>query len=168
MASLSRRQVPRVMLDTTVLLAGTIWPRWPYAVLQHALQNDFRLVLAPVGLAEAYRKFQTRFPQHTPAFERFLNECRYETVANPTLEQVREHQNLMRDIHDVPLALAAILASVDYFVSDDKDFTAQTSQNAELHRQLKVLLPGTFLREVMGWSSEELERVRRRNWEELN
>ena len=158
---------PRVMLDTTVLLAGTIWPRWPYAVLQHALRKDFRLVLAPIGIAEARRKFQERFPRHIQSFEQFLVDCHYEEVANPAVEDVRASRNLMRDINDVPLALAAIQAHVDYFVSEDKDFTAKTSQSMQLHQQLRILLPGTFLRKVMGWTSEELEHVRRRSWDEL-
>ena len=28
----------RVMLDANVLIAGSVWPRWPYEVLQHALR----------------------------------------------------------------------------------------------------------------------------------
>jgi predicted nucleic acid-binding protein len=157
------------MLDTTVLLAGIIWPRWPYEVLQHALRGDFQLIFSPVGIAEATRKFHsTRFHRHSRLFEQFLDECNYEKVPTPTLEQVQSHRNLMRDINDVPLALSAILAQVDCFVSEDKDFTAKTEQNLQLHRQLRVLLPGTFLREVMGWSSEGLENIRGRNWEDIN
>ena len=68
---------------------------------------------------------------------------------------------------DVPVALAAIAAGVDYVVSEDKDLTAKAETTAELRRDLKVLLSGTFLREVMGWTSEELEAVRYRKWNEL-
>lgn len=35
----------RIAVDTNVLLSGIIWPRWPYAILQHALQGDVELVL---------------------------------------------------------------------------------------------------------------------------
>ena len=38
----------RVMLDATVLIAGSVWPRWSYEVIQHALQGDFQLILAPL------------------------------------------------------------------------------------------------------------------------
>jgi len=36
-----------------------------------------------------------------------------------------------------------------------------------LFRHIRVLISGTFLREVMGWSPEELEAVRHRTWEEI-
>ena len=52
------------------------------------------------------------------------------------------------------LLLLSITAKVDYLVSEDKDLTTQDETTAELRRHLKVLLSGTFLREVMGWSSE--------------
>jgi predicted nucleic acid-binding protein len=155
------------MLDTTVLLAGTIWPRWPYAVLQHALRGDFQLIIAPIGLLEARRKFRERFPTHLQAFNEFLEACDYEITNDPTAEEVLAHRDLMRDIYDVPLALAAISAQVDYFVSEDKDFTEPTPHNAQLHSRLQICLPGTFLREVMGWSSEELEQLRGRSWADL-
>jgi hypothetical protein len=38
---------------------------------------------------------------------------------------------------------------------------------AQLHEQLKVLLSGTFLRQVMGWTSKELEEIRHRKWSDL-
>ena len=33
--------------------------------------------------------------------------------------------------------------------------------------ELTVLLSGTFLREVLGWSSERLESIRHRSWKDL-
>jgi hypothetical protein len=73
----------------------------------------------------------------------------------------------MRDVTDVPIALAAIRAGVDVLVSEDKDFTIQNETTAELHRHLTVMLSGTFLRQVMGWTSEELEAIRHRTWADL-
>jgi predicted nucleic acid-binding protein len=73
----------------------------------------------------------------------------------------------VRDPTDIPIALAAINAEVDYLVSEDKDLTAQDDTTAELRKHLTVYLSGTFLREVMGWSSEELEAIRGRSWADL-
>jgi hypothetical protein len=67
---------------------------------------------------------------------------------------------LLPDPEDVPIALAAINARLDYFVSEDKHFTQMSAQTALLHQRLKIMLSGTFLREVMKWSSEQLEAVR--------
>ena len=64
-------------------------------------------------------------------------------------------------------ALAATRAGVDYLVSEDKDLTAVDETTAELRRHIQPLISGTFLRQVMGWSHEELEAVRGRAWDEV-
>jgi len=155
------------MVDTSVLLSGIVWPRWPYEVLQHSLRGDFQLVLSQIIIREARRIFREKFPTYAQDFEDFLSECVYEEVSSPYADEVRANQDLMRDITDVPIALSAIKADVDYFVSEDKDFTARDETTARLHEQLNVLLSGTFLREVMGWTSEELEVIRGRKWSDL-
>jgi len=159
--------IPRVMLDTGVLLAGIVWPRWPYKVLRHAVRGDFRLVLSEIIIQEANRKFLEKFPHHVPDFVTFLARCDIERVAAPTAADVLRNRNLMRDITDVPIAVAAIEAQVDYFVSEDKDFTAHDETTANLDARLTIFLTGTFLRQIMGWSSENLESIRHRTWEDL-
>jgi predicted nucleic acid-binding protein len=168
------------MVDTTVLLAGTVWPRWPYEVLQHALRGDFYLVLSRTVLQEAVRKFTEKFPAYTQDFEDFLEKCGYAEIPEPSSQAVLAHRDLMRDITDIPIAVAAINAGVDFFVSEDKDFTARDQTTAKLHhftardqttarlhQELTVMLSGTFLHHVMGWTGEELEAVRNRTWMDL-
>ena len=155
------------MLDTTVLLAGIIWPRFPYEVLQHALSSDFQPVLSPFLIQEARRKFAEKFPSHVTAFEEFLVDLAFEEAPDPSSAEIQENTDLMRDLTDIPVALAAIDAGVDYLVSEDKDFTSSHKTTEKLHQRLRVLLPGTFLREVMGWSSEGLAAIRRREWADL-
>ncbi|MBI3979178.1 MAG: hypothetical protein HY331_13420 [Chloroflexi bacterium] len=46
-------------------------------------------------------------------------------------------------------------------MSDDKDLTAP---GQPIHQQLCILQSGTFLNEVMGWTHEELDRIKRRAW----
>jgi hypothetical protein len=77
------------------------------------------------------------------------------------------HTGLVRDAQDIPVALAAIRAGVDYLVSTDQDFTAEDETTANLHRHIKPIQPGSFLREVMGWTSEELSAIERRRWTDL-
>jgi len=156
---------PRVMVDTTVLVACVVWPRFPYEVLQHGLRADFELVLCPIVIAEARRTFSGRFPAFVQSFEDFVANVPYEEVPDPGPEEVFANQALMRDVTDVPVALAAIAAEVDYFVSDDKDYTAPSQP---IHRMLRIRLSGTFLNEVMGRSHEELAAVRRRKWLDLS
>jgi putative PIN family toxin of toxin-antitoxin system len=157
----------RVMVDANILIAGSIWPRWPYEVLQHALRGDFQLVLSDYILQQAHTHIQRRFFYHVDQFDKFLQACEYELVADPTREQVTQNLDLVRDPSDVPVALAAIQAGVDYLISEDKDLTVQDETTARMHLELKVRISGTFLREVMGWSSEDLEKVRNRTWRDI-
>ena len=157
----------RVMLDANILIAGSGWPRWPYEILQHALAADFKLVLCPLIIESARHRIRQDFPDYLSRFDEFLATCDYEEVPNPPMEQVRRNQDIVRAPADVPIALAAINANVDYLVSEDKHFTDRDETTAKLRQRIQPLISGTFLREVMGWSSEELERVRGRNWADL-
>jgi len=157
----------RVMVDANILIAGSVWPRWPYEVLQHALHGDFRLVLSNYILRQARRHIQARFPAYIEPFNGVLHACHYELIADPSRVQVSQHSDLVRDPTDVPVALAAINARVDYLVSEDKDLTVQDESTAELRQSLAVMISGTFLRQVMGWSSQDLENIRYRNWQDI-
>jgi predicted nucleic acid-binding protein len=88
---------------------------------------------------------------------------KYEEIANPSPEMVATHQGLVRDPSDIPVAVAAIKSQVDCLISSDKDLT----DSDELKQHVAVLLPAVFLRERMGWTSEELEAIRRRNWSDM-
>ncbi len=162
-----RRPEIRVFLDANVLLAGIVFPRWPWEILRHALRGDFRLVLSPYVIRQARRRVAQRFPEFLEEFDQFLFRCPYELVPDPTPEEVQAHLGLVRDETDIPVALAAIQAGVDYLVSEDKDLSANNETTMELRRRIRVLISGTFLREVMGWSPEELEAIRHRTWGEL-
>lgn len=161
------RPVPRVMVDANVLIAGVAWPRWPYEVMRHAIQGGFQLLLSPYVIGQAQRRIASRFPGYIAAFNIVLDSSGYELVSDPPKKQLLENQNLCRGPTDVPIALAAINADADCLVSEDKDLTTKDETTTELRKRLAVFLSGTFLRELMGRSSEELERVRGRDWEDL-
>jgi len=155
------------MVDATVLIGGSGWPRWPRAVLLAGLRGEFQLVLCPYVIKQARRNMVSRFPAHLERFEDALAQAELELVPDPELEEVARCTSLVRDETDVPIALAAINAAVDYLVSEDKGFTAHDETTAELRERLEVLLPGTFLRQVLGWTSDELEAIRHRRWSDL-
>ncbi len=159
----SREKLPRVFADATVLFAGTGWPRWSYQVLRHAAQGDYQLVLCPLVVTQARRNLQEKLPGYVESFETWLSHVAAEWVPDPTAKQVAAHLDLVRDLDDVPVAVAALEAKVDYLVSEDRDFTDEPTTQ-ELRRHLSIMRPVIFLREVMGWSSEDLENVRRREW----
>ncbi|MCL5428508.1 MAG: PIN domain-containing protein [Chloroflexi bacterium] len=163
-----RRGELRVLLDANILIAGSVWPRWPYEVLQHAANGDFRVLLTPYIIAQAYATLAKKFPNAKPYLDDFFSLPNIEFLKNPTKSQLAKWHDLVRDKTDVPVALAAILAKADYLVSEDKDLTTQDASTVKLREKVAVMVAGTFLREIMGWKSEDLESVRRRNWSDLS
>ena len=157
----------RCFLDANILIRGITWPRFPYEVLRHADRDDFTPVFSPLVLASARRYVKELFSSHVTDLELLLSLLEYELVFNPSPEEVVAHAGLVRDAQDIPVALAAIQAGVDYLVSTDQDFTAGDDTTVELRRHLKPIQPGSFLREVMGWTSEELSAIERRRWTDL-
>jgi putative PIN family toxin of toxin-antitoxin system len=157
----------RVMVDANILIAGSVWPRWPYEVLQHALKGDYQLVLTPYIIDQARDRISMRFPGYLKQFETFLDLSGFEQVSNPSKNELAQQGDLVRDPTDIPVALAAIQAQVDYLVSEDKDLTTQDETTTKLRERVTVYLSGTFLREVMGWHGEQLEATRKRDWSDL-
>jgi predicted nucleic acid-binding protein len=150
------------MVDANILYAGSVWRRWPYEVLRHALKKDFHLVLCPKVILEAREGIAADYPASSQAFERLLAALPYELVNDPSPRHVAKHATLLPDPEDVPIALAAITARVDYFVSEDKHFTVRKGATEQFHKKVRVMLSGTFLREVMGWTHDDLEKVKAR------
>jgi len=152
------------MVDANVLVAGAGWPRFPYEVLRHAVLDDYQLVLSPFVIDEARKHISRLFPQVIDQFDTVLSASNYEEIPDPSKEELAAHAGLVRDREDIPVALAAINAQVDYLISQDKDLT---DPSEPIHQYLTVLLPGTFLHEHMGWTSDQLEAIRKRNWGDL-
>lgn len=155
----------RIMLETNVVFAGVIWPRFPYEVLRHAVQGDYQLVLPEYVLYETRKTIKKFGSRATKRLEDFLTASQYELAADPSNEELQTNERLVRDVKDVPIALAAINAKVDYLLSQDRDLTDPTEP---IHQKLKILLPAAFLRQHMGWSSDDLEAIRHRTWDDLS
>jgi len=159
---------PRVAVDANVLIAGFGWPRWPYEVLHHAIEGDVQLVLSPLVIEEAKRRIQMHLPERVDLFELFLLTIDYELTPIPTKDEVKANQTLVRDIKDVPIALSVMKANVDYFVTYDRDFTDQNETTAKVREAIPgIMLPPVFLRQVMNWTSDQLEDIRHRNWSDM-
>ena len=157
----------RVFLDANILIRGTTLPRFPYEVLRHAARGDFIPVFSPMVLDSARLYIRELFPDYREALQVLLELLKGELVPEPLPEEVAAHGSLMRDAKDIPAALAAIHASVDYLVSTDRDSTDVDETTAELRQHLKPLRVGTFLREIMGWTSEALSAIEHRQWSDI-
>ncbi len=148
----------RVLVDANVLFAGAVWRRWPHEVLRHAVIGDFKLVLSPRIIQEARTALADIKPETVDDFDELLKATEYEEVDTPSIEDEAAQASLSRDPKDVHVALAALDAKVDCLVSYDKDLT----ESEPLKKRMLVLLPPVFLRDYMGWTSDELEAIRLR------
>jgi predicted nucleic acid-binding protein len=157
----------RVMADSNIIIAGVLKPRWFFEVLGHAIRRDFQLVLAPQTVAEVLRWAEVKGGYRRGAVEFFLAACRFELAPAPSTEEVQANADLVRDVTDVPVALSAIKAKPDYLVTNDEDFHAEKTEAALKKQGVQVVHVGTFLAEVMGWKSRELEAIRLREWAEM-
>jgi putative PIN family toxin of toxin-antitoxin system len=156
------------MVDANVLITGIIWPRWQNAILAHALRGDLQLVLSRLIIEEASEHIRSIDPSQYERFEQFLLDCALELVDDPSREEVERNHDLMRDKTDIPIALAAIDAKVDYLVTYDRDFTDDNESTKRVREAIPgIILPPIFLRDVMGWTSEQLEAIRHREWPDL-
>lgn len=161
------RRPLRVMADANILIAGLLFPRWFYEFLRHAALGDFTLVLCPYVIEEATRRLDLESPTERDALDCLRTACDAEIVPDPTPEEIDAYRHLVRDPKDVPVALAAIAARVDYLVSNDKDLTAIDVTTERLREHIRPMTVGRFLHEVMGWPSDELERIRLRTWQHM-
>ena len=165
MASRSRL---RVFLDVDVFIRGTTLPRFPYEVLRHAAQGDIIVVTSPGVLSDARAYIHRLFLAFVETeFELLLGSLELEIVSDPSPEEVVASAGLVRDQKDIPVALAAIQARVDYLVTTDTDFTDDDNSTARLREHLKPIRVGSFLHEVMGWDSRDLAAIERRSWSEI-
>jgi predicted nucleic acid-binding protein len=154
----------RVGLDANVLIAGMRFPRWPYEVLWAAARELFMLVL-PAQVIDEARRYLDRAQRRN--LDRYLAVTRHEEIAMPLPDAVAQNLDLVRSAKDVPIALALLAGNVDVFVTNDRDFTDPGATAVRFRERVRVMLPAVFLRDVMGWQSEELEAIRHRRWEDV-
>ena len=155
----------RVALDANILIAGIWSPRWPYEVMRSALQGLFSVVLPEQIVTEARRHLT--HPAQDAAFDSFLRASAYEELAMPSRQQVMANLDLVRSEKGVPIALALLEGGVDIFVTNDRDFTDPGAAAERFARQVQTMLAAVFLRDVLGWSSEALENIRTRRWDDV-
>ena len=159
----------RVAIDANVLITGIVWPRWAYEILMHAIRGDFTLVLSPLVIAEARNRIAVTFPDYLAEFEFLLDTLTYASAPIPTPDEITANAHLVRQRKDVPIALSIRAAGVDYFVTYDRDFTDPGPTTRAVRTAVSgIILPPVFLREVLGWSSADLEAIRHRDWSDLS
>jgi len=132
--------------------------------MRGAASGRFDLLLPQQVIIEARLNLQ---PIRIGAFDAFLGSLNYTELAVPPADLVEANLDLVRSPKDIPIAIALLLANVDIFVTNDRDFTDPGATAPRFRERIQVMLPAVFLREVLGWSSEALEAIRNRTWDDI-
>lgn len=164
-----RQRKLRVMLDANTFFSAFYYPRFDLEILEHSVRGEITIVISPYILEQAREIIIKYIPDKLHLFENRFGLLDKEFVENPTQQQIdaAKAENLIRDPTDIPVAISAINAEVDYLITRDKDFIAEDKTTREIRRRVKVIKPQVFLREVLGWSQESLDALARRQWADI-
>jgi predicted nucleic acid-binding protein len=145
--------VPRVFLDSGVLLEGLLAP-WSAsrAVLILSRRRVFKIVLAKYVQGEIEDNLlellasDSRLANDTiNAYSTLLRLLSPEFIPLPNKQEVDRHRHLIRHQTDVPVLVSAFKAAPDWFLTTNtRHFTKQVA----LHTQLKILTPQEFITSI--------------------
>lgn len=136
------------MLDANLLIGAFLAPRASRQVMEWARAGRVRLVLSPYVIAEARRMIARAFRHRLAEFDQMLASTPHELAPDPSPEMLAEYRDLVVDPADVPVALAAINARVDYLLSSDRHLVGEDESTRELRRHVRTMRPDRFVREM--------------------
>lgn len=128
------------------------------------LSDGIDLVLPQQVVAEALSHLDS---PRGALLQEFLDGSSYRELPMPKEGIVRQNRDLVRSEKDIPIAIALLDGEVDIFVTNDRDFTDLGATTERFRRRVRVMLNAVFLRDVLGWSSEQREAIRARTWSEI-
>jgi len=123
----------RVMLDTNILITAGIFSSEYYSKVAARIADEHSIVLSSQIIDELWLVADMKFPEKKPILERFLKRLSYEIAYTPTEIDINEYP-WIRDPKDYPILASAVIADVDAFVTNDKDFGSIDLDRPEILR----------------------------------
>lgn len=153
MASGNPAILPRVFLDSGVLLEGLLAP-WSAsrAVLVLSRRRVFKIILAKYVQGEVEENLLELLATDARLGNEIINVYATllrlldpEYVALPSKQEVERHRHLIRHQADVPVLVSAIKAAPDWFLTTNtRHFNKQVAQRT----QLKISTPQDFVSDI--------------------
>lgn len=113
----------KVMIDTNIFISAALFPNGRVAAaLMKALLPPYEPVVCDYVVDELHRKFKEKFPEKTPALERFLAQALMIIEVVETPKEALQVEKKIRDPKDRPILRAALNIGADLFLTGDKDF----------------------------------------------
>jgi predicted nucleic acid-binding protein len=158
---------PRLFLDTTILVKAASFPRLPFEVVRLGLRHEVRVVLSQPVVESARVHVSRAYPDQRGFLELLLHRLAYEEVPAPHPSRLDFFGDLCRDKDDVPIAVAAIDAGMDFLVTTDRDLTVVDATTARLRQLVTVITPLALLRHVLHWPEPRIGAAIHRTWQEV-
>ena len=111
----------RVMLDTNIIISTGIFSVNKSTLHVFSIADKYDIVLSTQIIEELYTVIERKFQNKKPDLERFLNSLNYDVAITPKNINDDIYPKI-RDKKDYPILASAIIADVDVFITDDKDF----------------------------------------------
>jgi len=109
------------MLDTNIIVsAGVFGGAWSSSVVL-SIADKHSLVLSSAIIDELREVVVQKFPNKILVLEQFLKRLSYEIAYTPA-DIDSDLYPKVRDKKDYPILASAIIADVDVFITNDKDF----------------------------------------------
>ena len=132
--SLSIKQ--RVVIDTNVLISGTLWGGKPGLVIEQYRQNKFIILISPFILAEL-ANFLEEYHIKKKERETILNEFKNKSIKIIPPKMV----NICRDKRDNQILDLCLAGKADFLITGDKDLLS-----LKKFGKTKILKPKEFLK----------------------
>lgn len=153
MATRNPSVIPRVFLDSGVILEGLLAP-WSAsrAVLILSRRKVFKIILAQYVQGEVEENLLDLLEPNPGfgseiinAYSTLLRLLEPEAIALPTKQEIDRYRHLIRHQADVPVLVSALRAAPDWFLTtNSRHFTKQVAQRT----QLKILTPQEFITSI--------------------
>ena len=112
----------RVMLDTNILISTGIFSVNKSTLHVFSIAETYDIVLSTQIIEELHTVVERKFKNKKHDLERFLNRLNFEVATTPSAIDENIYPKV-RDKKDYPILASAIIADVDVFITDDKDFS---------------------------------------------
>lgn len=131
----------RIMIDTNVLLSAALFPTPLMVALFERVTTNHTLVLCSYIIDEIHEVFERKFSLKMGFLDEFLSKLSYDFIYTPA-DIHPENYPEIRDQHDLPILVSALIAGVDLIITGDKDFFDMKTSKEELPL---VLTPREFI-----------------------
>jgi len=109
------------MLDTNIIISTGIFSVNKSTLHVFSIADKYDIVLSTQIIEELYTVIERKFQNKKPDLERFLNSLNYDVAITPKNINDDIYPKI-RDKKDYPILASAIIADVDVFITNDKDF----------------------------------------------